>query len=270
MPNPKDVSILLTNLVPSEKYYYSFKSVGSNWPVIITPISGVFTSPQSSGEITASAYFCVTKDGCNENNEGYLGCTEDFCTIGDDYFSNIVVNFNSAKDFSRIYQSHTLKLTAGYSLPRANIETVKNVLSKDEEAVLEVNFVNLTPQKTYQYSVSALSANWPFVVSSPTGFFHSGSGGSINSPVKMHLNAGFCDSTGVCYNGRYGVLNYTINDHPKLHWYNPQATIRLSYFDTEYPSIIHNSDIAKFYCSGCNAPTIRNVDIIVNTPTNCT
>lgn len=270
MSNPKDVTVILTNLTPNEKYNYVFKSISSNWPITITPISGIFSSTSTSGTITASAYFCPTKSGCNENYNGYLPCTEHFCTVGEDYFSNIAIDFKLVRDPTKAYQSPVFKLNANHSLPKAQITASSTALNQNDETNLNIKFTNLTPQKTYQYSIYSLSANWPFVVSSPTGYFHSGSGGTTARPIELGIDAGFCQNTGICYNGRYGVLNYTINNHPKLHWYNPEATIRLSYFDTEYPNIVHNSNIAKFYCSGCGASsTIRNVDISINTPTNC-
>ena len=139
---------------------------------------------------------------------------------------------------------------------------------------MSTRFINLTPQKTYKYSIYSLDANWPFVVSAPTGYFHSGSGGIPTSPVVLNIDAGFCQSTGICYNGRHGVLNYTSNNHPQLPWYNPEVTIRLSYFDTEYSDIVHDSNIAKFYCSDCIAiqesQATKSVNISLSTPSNCT
>jgi hypothetical protein len=274
MPNPKDVTVALTNLTPNEKYNYAFKSISSNWPITITPISGILSSTSTSGTISASAYFCPTKNSCDENYEGYLPCTEHFCTVGDDYFSNIVIEFNLQRDPTKVYQSSAFKLNANHSLPTAQITPSKTLLDTNEETNLSIRFINLTPQKTYQYSVYSLDANWPFVVSSPTGYFHSGSGGIPTSPVVLNIDAGFCQSTGICYNGRYGVLNYTSNNHPKLPWYNPEATIRLSYFDTEYSDIVHDSNIAKFYCSGCIASqasqATKSVNISLSTPSNCT
>jgi hypothetical protein len=53
-----------------------------------------------------------------------------------------------------------------------------------------------------------------------------------------------------------------------------QETVAKSYFDTEYSDVVHDSNIAKFYCSGCIASqasqATKSVNISITGVSNCT
>jgi hypothetical protein len=248
MSNSVDITANVTNLVPDDTYIYTFKGAGSNWPTIVTPISGTFTANSETANIDSLVYFCLTKTSCNSSSSEYMPCTDSICTVGDKYFAKVKLNFYNTKAPSHIYESETIRVEFSGELPKGKITPDSSGLFRDKMAPIQLEFINLPKDRTYQYSISSLSANWPFAVTAPSGFFNSASG---SGTAKIEVGGGFCESTGVCQNNQYGVLTYSIPNLPKPSWYKPEIAFRVSFFDIDYPSIIHYTNIAKYNCYDC-------------------
>ena len=263
MSNSVDITAKITNLVANDKYNYVFKSAGSNWPTIITPASGTFSASGPEANIDALVYFCLTKTSCNSSSSEYMPCTDSICTVGEQYFSKVKLNFYNTKYPNTIYESETIKVPFTGELPKSTITPDQTGIFRDKMTPIKMEFVNLPKNRTYQYSVSSLSSNWPLTLTSTSGFFNSASG-----VANVEIGGGFCESTGVCQNNQYGVLPYTIQNLPKPSWYKPEISFRVSFFDLEYPSVIHYSNIAKYSCYDCVDRPVE-VSVGVNNLKDC-
>ena len=65
--NIYNIATTITNLEPNEEYNYEFKSLGSNWPCSITPISGVFKSSGTTKNLSNVFSFCNNINNCSNN-----------------------------------------------------------------------------------------------------------------------------------------------------------------------------------------------------------
>lgn len=251
MSNPIDICVNLNGLIPYEKYNYSFRSVGSNWPIVVTPISGTMVSASQSGKIDATVYFCLSKDGC-DTCEGLIDNEDCFCNIGEDKFSKLQLSFYAQNDPSFIYNSDTLKVICSGCSPvtKLNIgshEIKTSGIHKETEQLITANFHNLVPNKTYNYSFESVDSNWPFSLSSISGIFYAHS-----TTGTISVYGGFCSSSGSCPNNTPGVLSYTIKNNVGIkNWYKTETSLRLLLTDPDCSTIKHYSDIIKIRCLDC-------------------
>jgi len=62
----------LSGLIPGEEYQYSVNSLGGNWPVLLSPMSGIIKSPADSANIEMVVSFCPTLNYCQAGTNGLL------------------------------------------------------------------------------------------------------------------------------------------------------------------------------------------------------
>jgi hypothetical protein len=60
----------LTGLRQNENYSYVYNGLSSNWPTIITPVSGSFTASGATHSLSARMMFCYPKNICPSGTEG--------------------------------------------------------------------------------------------------------------------------------------------------------------------------------------------------------
>lgn len=246
MPNPIDISAQINGLIPFEKYNYVFNGIGSNWPTVITPISGSITSTSATASIDATVYFCLSKSGCLDC-DGLLAYDDCLCNIGDDPFSKIQLSFYSINDPLNVYKSDSIKITCSDCFPKIKFNVVNTGIKKETEHEINITLNNLIPNKLYNYSLQALDSDWPFSLSATTGQIYAHEKNAV-----LSLYGGFCATTGSCPNGQIGVLPYSIkNNAGTKNWYKTETSFRLLLSDPDCSSIIHRSNIVKIRCLDC-------------------
>jgi hypothetical protein len=67
-----DIVANLSGLIPYKDYNYEFRSTVANWPSVITPISGVFKSSKTTGNIRSRLAFCPATSVCGSGTMGLL------------------------------------------------------------------------------------------------------------------------------------------------------------------------------------------------------
>lgn len=246
MSNPIDISAQIRGLIPYEKYNYVFNGIGSNWPTVISPISGSFTAATSSKKIDATVYFCLSKSGCLDC-EGVLPYDDCVCNIGDDAFSKLQLSFYSVNDTENVYKSDSIKVTCSGCFPKIHFPISNTGIMKEIEQEIQVVFDNLISNKLYNYSLQTLDSDWPFSLSSTTGQIY-----PHGQTETITLYGGFCATTGSCPNGQIGVLPYSIkNNAGTKNWYKTETSFRLLLSDPDCSSIVHSSNIIKIRCLDC-------------------
>lgn len=246
MSNPIDISAQIKGLIPYEKYNYIFNGIGSNWPTVISPISGSFTAIAPSQKIDATVYFCLSKSGCLDC-DGLLAYDDCLCSIGDDPFSKLQLSFYSVNDPLNIYKSDSVKVTCSGCFPKIKFEVANTGIKKENEHEINVTLTNLVPNKLYNYSIQTLNSDWPFSLSATTGQIY-----AHEKTETLTLYGGFCATTGSCPNSQIGVLPYSIkNNAGTKNWYKTETSFRLLLTESDCTSIVHNSNIIKIRCLDC-------------------
>ena len=62
----------LSGLIPGEEYQYSVNSLGGNWPVLISPMSGIIKSSSDNNNIEMVINFCPATGYCPPGTNGLL------------------------------------------------------------------------------------------------------------------------------------------------------------------------------------------------------
>lgn len=62
----------IVGLKPNAQYSYVFKSIDSNWPVFMSPVSGQLQSSSSSTSISSQLFFCSSTGICPSGSRGVL------------------------------------------------------------------------------------------------------------------------------------------------------------------------------------------------------
>jgi hypothetical protein len=256
MSNPRDISVSINGLVPLDKYSFNFTSIGGNWPVVVTPISGSFIANAASGKIDATVYFCSSKNDCDDC-QGLLSYQECLCGIGDDKFTKLQLRFFNQNEPANVFSSRAAKIICSGCFPVINISVSDgNMVKKDTEKNIDIEFSNLIPNKTYNYLIQNVESSWPFSLSSTSGMIHAN-----NKTESLTLYGGFCATTGSCPNGQSNVFPYTIkNNVGNKKWYKTETSFRLLLSDYDCPSIVYYSDIVNIRCLDC-IPSGTNVGV---------
>jgi hypothetical protein len=72
LSNIVDITGNISGLIPNTRYYYQFNSPNSNWPTIISPLSGSFLALSNSEQIVSSLMFCSPSGNCPSGTENLL------------------------------------------------------------------------------------------------------------------------------------------------------------------------------------------------------
>lgn len=267
MPNPIDIFANINGLIPYEKYNYVFNSVGSNWPTVISPVSGSFTASSTSASIDATAYFCASVESCDDC-DGLLEYDECLCNLGDAYFTKIQASFYLVNDPEHVFKSDTIKLTCDGCLPKAQIIAVSgNALQKNVPTNIQLVFNNLRKHKTYRYDIETIGSTWPFFLSATSGLITAKNG--VQDVVE--LVGAYCATTGNCPPCEPGILPYTVPTGcgcTKNPWRVPETSFRLLLKDPDCPTIIYYSNIMNINCADCSRPYV-SVSVEANELRNC-
>lgn len=267
MPNPIDISAKLKGLIPYEKYNFVFNSVGANWPTVVSPVSGSFTASSTSGNVDATVYFCPSKNSCT-NCIGLLPFQDCLCNIGDEYFSKIQMSFSLDSDPNTSFKSDTIKVTCNQCLPKTEIISVSgSTLKANHKVPIRYIFDNLRQHQTYTYEIQPIHSDWPFYLSSTSGYIT-----SVGVKDVLEVFGVFCATTGECPNCEKGILPYVVSTGCEScstnPWTVPQTSFRLLLRDPDCVTTIHYSNVVKLECSDCGN-NYTSVSVEANDLRNC-
>lgn len=265
MSNPIDISAQINGLIPYEKYNYVFNGIVSNWPTVISPISGSFLAVTTSAKVDAAVYFCLSKTGCLDC-EGLLPYDDCVDNIGDDFFSKIQLSFYSVNEPDNIYKSDSIKVKCSGCFPKIEFSSPNISIKKETEQIIQIMLSDLSPNQLYNYSIQTIGSDWPFSLSSTTGQIY-----PRTKTETITLYGGFCASTGSCPNGKIGVLPYTIqNDASPKNWDKAETSFRLLLTGPDSSSAVYSSNIIKLRCLDCTgAGGHIGVGVTVTEGVNC-
>lgn len=220
----------ISGIIPNQQYYYNIENLSSNWPVKITPISGIINSISNQTTIRGKADFCDNLDDCSDST--YLEALTDHKT-GDDPFIDLRVKLTSSILDNPIY-SDTVSLVCSGCTPVPSVSLSSNFFqAKNTNEVTGINIVfnNLKPYSLYKYLFTDLGSNYPVALSylPKSGMFVS----SSESRHTLRSDVKFCDSSSCSPVFGTGHLSKISNDTNEKYYANFNIALESSYLQQE-------------------------------------
>jgi hypothetical protein len=256
----------ITDLAPGQKYEYSFKSVDSNWPTLVYPITGIISTESTSISLSSRITFCRSTGLC-ENAENLLDYTFDNSSLyseGLERYSSIVLEIKPVDCSSiPVSTSNTMLVRCDGCLPVASLTHSSNSAILSSPGInrfqLSTSAQNLIPGETYSYGVNYVDSNWPTIVSKQSGEFV-----AVSSNKNILTELQFCFPSGTCSQNPVDVMPYRVS--PITANTNKYAVINLSITDTTSSSSPTISDDFTLTCSNC-LPNINYTMAFSGSPT---
>ena len=191
----------ITNLQPKQTYQYMYTSLGSNWPGMINPVSGIISPSSNSFALDTLFYFCPTSGSC-PSGAGYLGklpyvlesyANKDFARKN--YYNIINLSIWPIEDTSKSVNT-TLDIKCENCLPTCisyanvifpsgpNLVVPSGCCATDQSLIVAIT--NTIPGDRYTYSFSSISQDILFIPTTGEIYFGSEAKGNILS--LMNLN----------------------------------------------------------------------------------
>lgn len=268
--NITNIDTLLSTLVPGQEYFWSFSNKASNWPAIISPMSGSFISSTDTYVLNSIFSFC--KDASCSGLSGYLDYTQDDNSSSYQYLSlNFMLNSNNHCYFD--HTNHSLMIVCDDCIPRPSILLDSEKLSLNNNCSdISVMISGLELYQGYDYYFSSHSANWPITISPISGSFITSNSTSLTLPFKV----AFCGSEALC-SGDPDLINYDINYNQLYSDTSCEKYAYIQYNLSKTPNFtiqnnslifpsnpITQSEILKVSCEDCLGSQVAKIQNKIN------
>lgn len=264
--NVNTFSVDLTDLIPGQKYEYLFKSMDSNWPTLVYPISGTISSESTSASLSSRITFCRSQELCldAENLLDYNSNNNSLYSEGLERYASIVLEVKPVDCSSiPVSTSNTMLVRCDDCLPVASLSHSSNSVTLTSPGTnryqLSTSAQNLIPGETYSYAINYVDSNWPTIVSKQSGQFV-----AVSSSKNILTELQFCFPSGSCAQNPVDVMPYRVS--PITSNTNKYSTINLSITDTTSSSSPVISDDFTLTCSNC-LPNINYIMAFSGSPT---
>lgn len=262
--NVHTFSVSIDRLRPQETYKYEFKAVSSNWPTVISSISGLIKPSEPQTSIDATLTFCVSTGVCVSGSEGLINYTLDNSQTGSAYNKSVhhlhttvqlsvePISYEGSevlgKQFTALCEDCLPDLVV-------NIPTDPITLSGHHNYCQDIiaTVSGLIPNHTYNYEFSSVIGNWPAVITPPTGTFR-----ASKKTTEIRSRLAFCPSTILCTGGTPGLLDYDLNSYQYLfdNTCGRFVTLELSVNTEDETTQQGISDRLTVYCQDCLGDTM--------------
>lgn len=257
MSTIKTLNVKVNGLNPSQKYRFNLTNAGGNWPVRVSPLSGVFYPDH----VKSYVYFCSTTGECPQNDPSvfYNTPASDLTIPGlaVDTMSLYSVLQLSVTEFDcdDVIFTHPCVVECDECIPNLDIQV--NSLNLDANggysSVVNANINGMIPNQQYKYEFSGAGGSWPVKIIPRTGVISSSTSQSVVSSLLT-----VCSSTGVCPSGDPNVLNavskYNVSD--RLY-----SLIELSLDPLDTPNTNYQSKTKNLFSVQCD-DCLQDVGVI--------
>jgi hypothetical protein len=256
-----------------ETYSYEYKGLSANWPITVSPISGIIRPSSSGLQLSSVLSFCATSGAC---------CS---CVIDPDIvmgnIKNRCPNFNEINLYSTLelevkpisfsglpIRSSPFTIQCEDCLPRVRVNLKytddpskpsgdpKSVINLTSTNTVDISGIisNLEPTQNYTYEYVSVGSNWPVMFITPiSGVITSY---QTNEDFTLMSKLFFCPTTGLCPKTDSSVLDYSID--PKfIESYYASFVLKISpntciepYYLFQNSSSVYSSPIT-IYCNDC-------------------
>jgi hypothetical protein len=261
-------NVPVNNLSPTSEYRYKFVSLDANWPVSISPISGIISSV-SSHTLSVSTSFCQTTGVCPNGSPNILpysaGSKKQFNFGSLNKFAKIRLEIDPVlplnNDLATVYSNEAI-IKCDDCISAPVIQVPRDVtVGPSNTATINMVGTDLSPNTSYKYKVLSIDSNWPTVINPMSGTI-------VNSATcDIALSIAFCASTGICPNGNKNILPYSaVTSYNQFTLGSLQKSskfqVEFDPVDDDLPTVYSNESLIR--CSNCIPdPEIGMADTIV-------
>jgi hypothetical protein len=253
--NYGEFTAIVTGILPDKEYSYRFRSLDSNWPILLENTTGLFSSPTDVYCIESSIKFCEHTGVCLSGGNNILdfAIPENCILEPNDYEARIILDINSLDCSENVVSSNIMNFNCTDCFPPSveiSFDHNPVYLSKDETYELTTSFTNLDVNKLYYYRVEPTFSNWPLFIDNQSGYIQTNA-----THYDLISTLSFCASTGVCPSGYVGVFNYILdtgNIVPRYIENNKVYSIlELVLQEADCPAKTYTSSRLMLQCNDC-------------------
>ena len=267
---------IISGIVPYRKYQYEYKSIRSNWPIIMDNVTGMFHSPTNTYCIDSYIEFSEATGIAIQNNSNLLDFEfQDGCLYTkDDYEAKISLEVTAIDCPDQVIHSNIMHLGCQDCFPPNPKPILKDTFSDGTSVEsrrgdfndLTIRLTDLNIKKHYNYwFASEEGSNWPVYIPLSTGLIR-----PELSYQNMNFSARLCESTGSCPPGFTYVMDYNpvidrtyiVKDYEDdLPEY---VDFRFYIQEADCEANIYQSNIFRITCTDCNlsqSPSIVSTEI---------
>jgi uncharacterized membrane protein len=266
--NQYSFSVGLDKLQPYASYSYTVHGAFANWPVVVTPLSGIIKPSEPTSSIDLSVTFCTSTGLCPNGTVGLMDYTIDNNrrdlgpnTIPESLQSTLQISVTPTSYVGAEVLSKQFTVQCEDCLPKISIDMPNQPVTltgnNNHCYDLIADLSGLVPYQEYSYEFRSTIANWPAVVTPVSGVFK-----SSKKTGQIRSRLAFCPSTILCASGTIGLLDYDVNQYQYLFDSTcgnfVTLELAISTPDASVPESI--SDKLTIYCLDClstiNGPTL--------------
>jgi hypothetical protein len=261
--NEYTMNTSIVGLQPNTTYNYTFTSLEANWPVRVSPASGVIKVGKDRTILTNMVMFCKDDTICPVGGDVLEYTINSNCLNEQNYYSILQLELVNADCNTESVLSNPIPVVCKNCLPSIGINLYpqnRKIVSEIENNsgfLIEPIISGLKPDHEYTYEFKGLDANWPVFINPVSGILQSPTTSTVLSAQIF-----FCANTGICSEGSKGVLNYSLDTISTTKVKRDQfVNLQLELQDVSC-SETYTSNTLLVYCNDC-LPT-SNIRIISN------
>jgi hypothetical protein len=249
--NSKPFSVTFLGLIPNQSYSYVLNGGGGNWPLKLTPRSGVIQTWSTDYKVEGLLSFCPSTGACPEADTSVINYVNfENRRYSQDPYSIINVSLTpSVEDLQKTVRG-SFSVTCSDCIPSVQIESPSfvHVLENNDNNEFEIKVHNLVIGEKYTYNFVGVDANWPLLVSPYSGVI-TASADTMTLPVSVS----FCPATGLCPNDSVGIMSYTTNRSSilSLDTIKKQSRFKMVLNQSSYSVPVINSNDIIAVCNDC-------------------
>lgn len=244
--NSKQIVTSVNGLIPNQSYSFVFTPVASNWPLKITPVSGILNSSSDSASIPSMVTMCSSSNDCTD---ALLFSPTYNCDNGQKPFAVVKLTVSPTNGGYQSAVSKDITVLCDDCINKIVLQAPSSIqLDKQSKNKINISAIaeNLQVGQQYMYHINDIDANWPAVISPVSGQI-TAQASTMGIPFKLT----FCPSTGLCPSDAVDVLDYSLDARCLMDYANIDKFTRF------------NLDISRIDCSGASDKVYSN-DVTVN------
>lgn len=261
MSTIKILDLAVSGLDRNTRYKFEFMNAGGNWPIKVSPLSGIFYPDR----IKTYVYFCSNSGECPESDSNVFfnlpntNPSSPGLLLGDKSLYSVLDLIVKDIETSEIVYSHPCIIECDECSPKLTINTNDIVLNSSKAASpYAITFNNLIPNQTYTYTLTGGGGSWPVKVSPLSG--------TITSHSDAYTAKGIvsiCSYSGGCL-PTDSVLNYNTDFYSDIaSSIEPYSVIKVNLSPAD--EYLQNSVSDTFIVSCDNCISLPIVTLTENT-----
>ena len=208
MSTIKTIEIQVSGLDPANKYRFKFNNKGGNWPVRVTPLSGIFYP----NKVKTYVYFCSTTGECPSSDPNVFynvpqpNVYDPGLSIGSkSLYSVLDLSITDYDNLNEVLYTHPCIIECDECLPSlsSTTDSITFDIRSGNSVAVDSDITGLIPNQSYKYKFSGVGGNWPVKIIPVSGTIKSN-----NESMKISNLVTLCSPQSACSGTDPNVLNY--------------------------------------------------------------